>query len=297
MSRAHRCLGLGQGDVRMPSRGIKLNRTPDFGSARADDADRESAAAPARRFREPGRCAGLRRPGRNGRELLRRQRQARRRCFRIGSCASRRRSSPGASCRSPLERGARVAVMAETNPDFLRFFFACQYAGLVPVALPASVNLGGHDAYVARLARPARRAAARRSRWRRASSCVSCAKPPKAWTSLSRARPPTFDELPEQNVALRPSGPDRNRLPAIHVGEHELPARRGDHAAARCSATLPASSITASTSSPTTAAFRGCRSTTTWVSSAACWPRWRRSARSTISTRAISRCARGAGWN
>ena len=51
----------------------------------------------------------------------------------------------------PLERGARVAIVAETNPDFLRFFFACQYAGLVPVALPAAVNLGGHDAYVVRL--------------------------------------------------------------------------------------------------------------------------------------------------
>ena len=25
-----------------------------------------------------------------------------------------------------LERGARVAVVADTNPDFLRFFFACQ---------------------------------------------------------------------------------------------------------------------------------------------------------------------------
>ena len=53
----------------------------------------------------------------------------------------------------PLERGARVAVVAETNPDFLRFFFACQYAGLVPVALPASANLGGHEAYVGRLRR------------------------------------------------------------------------------------------------------------------------------------------------
>ena len=50
-----------------------------------------------------------------------------------------------------LKRGARVALVAETNPDFLRYFFACQYAGMVPVALPASINLGGHDAYVARL--------------------------------------------------------------------------------------------------------------------------------------------------
>lgn len=47
-----------------------------------------------------------------------------------------------------LARQARVALVAETHPDFLRFFFACQYAGLVPVPLPVSVNLGSHAAYV-----------------------------------------------------------------------------------------------------------------------------------------------------
>jgi fatty-acyl-CoA synthase len=50
-----------------------------------------------------------------------------------------------------LKRGSRLAIVAETNPDFLCFFFACQYAGLVPVALPASINLGGHEVYVNRL--------------------------------------------------------------------------------------------------------------------------------------------------
>ena len=52
-----------------------------------------------------------------------------------------------------LPRMSRVAVIAETNPDFLRFFFACQYAGLVPVPLPVSVNLGNHRAYVDHLRR------------------------------------------------------------------------------------------------------------------------------------------------
>ncbi len=50
-----------------------------------------------------------------------------------------------------LERGSRVALIAETQPDFLRFFFACQYAGLVPVPLPVSINLGSHKAYVRQL--------------------------------------------------------------------------------------------------------------------------------------------------
>jgi fatty-acyl-CoA synthase len=52
-----------------------------------------------------------------------------------------------------LERGARVALVAETTPDFPRFFFACQYAGLIPVPLPASIHLGGHEAYVEQLSR------------------------------------------------------------------------------------------------------------------------------------------------
>ena len=48
--------------------------------------------------------------------------------------------------------GGRVALVAETSPHFVRFFWACQYAGLVPVPLPATIQIGGHAAYVAQLA-------------------------------------------------------------------------------------------------------------------------------------------------
>jgi fatty-acyl-CoA synthase len=50
-----------------------------------------------------------------------------------------------------LPRQSRVALVAETDPDFLCLFFACQYAGLVPVPLPAAVHLGGRGAYVRQL--------------------------------------------------------------------------------------------------------------------------------------------------
>ena len=63
--------------------------------------------------------------------------------------------------RTGVARGERVAIIAETSPDFLIFFFACQYAGLVPVPLPLSVNLGGREAYVARLRNMMMRADAR----------------------------------------------------------------------------------------------------------------------------------------
>jgi len=46
-----------------------------------------------------------------------------------------------------------VALVADTNPDFVRFFFACQYAGLTPVPLPAQLQLGARKAYVTQLKR------------------------------------------------------------------------------------------------------------------------------------------------
>lgn len=49
--------------------------------------------------------------------------------------------------------GDRVGIVAETNPMFHHFFFACLYAGLIPVALPASVQLGARKAYVGQIRR------------------------------------------------------------------------------------------------------------------------------------------------
>lgn len=50
-----------------------------------------------------------------------------------------------------LSRGDRIAAIAETDSDFAVVFFAGQYSGLVPIALPISLNLGGHEAYVRQL--------------------------------------------------------------------------------------------------------------------------------------------------
>jgi len=47
-----------------------------------------------------------------------------------------------------FERGARIAVVAETSPDFMQVFFACQYAGLIPAPMPMPVNLGGKEGYL-----------------------------------------------------------------------------------------------------------------------------------------------------
>jgi len=49
-----------------------------------------------------------------------------------------------------LKRGDRVAIVAETSPEFMAVFFGCQYAGLVPCPMPYSMYIGGKDAYVER---------------------------------------------------------------------------------------------------------------------------------------------------
>ena len=50
-----------------------------------------------------------------------------------------------------VTRGDRIALVAETRSEFVILFFACQYAGLVPVPLPATVSLGGRDQYLRQL--------------------------------------------------------------------------------------------------------------------------------------------------
>jgi fatty-acyl-CoA synthase len=105
-----------------------------------------------------------------------------------------------------LQKGDRVALVAETNPDFLRFFFACQYGGLVPVALPASIKLGGHATFVTQL------------RGLLASSQAEIAMAPSGYLSFLEEAgqglglrligdPQVFDRLPEVAVDFQPVDP------------------------------------------------------------------------------------------
>ena len=59
-----------------------------------------------------------------------------------------------------FERGSRVALVAETSPDFFRVFFACQYAGIIPAPIPLPVNLGGKEGYLTQVLLMARGAKA-----------------------------------------------------------------------------------------------------------------------------------------
>jgi fatty-acyl-CoA synthase len=51
-----------------------------------------------------------------------------------------------------LKPGDRVALIAETGPEFAALFFGCIYAGAWPVPLPLPTSFGGRDSYVDQLA-------------------------------------------------------------------------------------------------------------------------------------------------
>ena len=50
-----------------------------------------------------------------------------------------------------LNRGDRVALIAETEVGFVEAFFACQYAGLVAVPLAIPIGMGQRHSYIAKL--------------------------------------------------------------------------------------------------------------------------------------------------
>ncbi|NQE64913.1 AMP-binding enzyme, associated with serine palmitoyltransferase [Caulobacter sp. RHG1] len=57
--------------------------------------------------------------------------------------------------------GDSVALLAETDGDFVRAFFACQYAGLLPAPMALPTPLGGREAYIEQISNLAKSAQAR----------------------------------------------------------------------------------------------------------------------------------------
>jgi fatty-acyl-CoA synthase len=109
-------------------------------------------------------------------------------------------------CSLGLERGARVALVADTHPDFIRFFFACQYAGLIPVPLPASVHMGGRNSYINQLRRlllSCRATVAMATEDFLPFLCEAA----EGLNLRFCGTPETFAELPEAPMPLSPLGP------------------------------------------------------------------------------------------
>ena len=107
-----------------------------------------------------------------------------------------------------LPRGARVIMVAETMSYFHRFFFACQYAGLVPVPVPVPISLGGKEAYVHRLRRMIE--AADVSLAVASTDTIGLLRAATAELRLDFvATPDAFDRLPEAD-GLEPVRPDES---------------------------------------------------------------------------------------
>ncbi|WP_020180142.1 fatty acyl-AMP ligase [Methylopila sp. M107] len=52
-----------------------------------------------------------------------------------------------------VKPGEHVALIADTEGDFVRLFFACAYAGVVPAPMPLPMAFGGREGYIAHLAK------------------------------------------------------------------------------------------------------------------------------------------------
>ncbi|WP_207461659.1 fatty acyl-AMP ligase [Azospirillum sp. SYSU D00513] len=65
--------------------------------------------------------------------------------------ATQARSLARRMLRSGIAAGDRIALIAETDADFVRAFCACQFAGAIPVPLPLPMPFGGREGYIAHL--------------------------------------------------------------------------------------------------------------------------------------------------
>lgn len=127
----------------------------------------------------------------------------------------------------PLERGARLGILADTQPLFHRFFFACQYAGLVPVALPAGFQLGGGDAYTEQLEKllescGARIAVAPESHihfLKRAAAAVA----ERTGVAVQVDGAAGFEALPEDPAELKPLSGDETAYLQYTSGSTQFP--------------------------------------------------------------------------
>jgi fatty-acyl-CoA synthase len=102
-----------------------------------------------------------------------------------------------------LARGARVVMVADTDPDFAVFFMACQYAGLQPVPVAVPTTIGGQAAYVEQLRRQIE--AAEASAAMAPMELMLFLEAAAAGLGLVHVGPPSsFEALPAGAAPLRP---------------------------------------------------------------------------------------------
>ncbi|WP_292976859.1 fatty acyl-AMP ligase [Nitrosomonas sp.] len=124
-----------------------------------------------------------------------------------------------------LTRNSRVALIADTTPEFVELFFACRFAGLVPFAMPVPVNLGSRAIYVQQL----------KGMLESSGASVAIANPDfielldEVVENLGRSElkwsgtPEQLNLLPEADVVLHPNSPDETAYLQFTSGSTRLP--------------------------------------------------------------------------
>ena len=103
-------------------------------------------------------------------------------------------------------RGSTVAILAHTDPLFVRLFFACQYAGYVPVPLPLMLQLSSAESYVKQLKRLLEISKAKA--FFAPAEFLKFAEEAARKAGLEHwGTEETLEALPEKEAALRPLGP------------------------------------------------------------------------------------------
>lgn len=126
-----------------------------------------------------------------------------------------------------LPRGSRIAIIADTSPEFIELFFACRYAGLVPFAMPVPVNLGSHAIYVQQLKGmlESSQASIALANIDYISFLEEAAKQPSEQTSVLQwvGTPKNLSDLPAKNTKLQPNHPDETAYLQFTSGSTRTP--------------------------------------------------------------------------
>lgn len=118
------------------------------------------------------------------------------------------------------EPNDRVGLIAETSPDFAIMFFACQYAGVLPVPISMPTSLGGKDIYKDQIRRIGKTAGL--NLLLAPSSMLSLVSEAMA-NSKVRIGELSGASLPPRNADLRPFGKDDNCYVQFSSGSTSSP--------------------------------------------------------------------------
>lgn len=121
-----------------------------------------------------------------------------------------------------LHRGDRMLLVADTTPEFVEAFMACQYAGIVPVPVSLPVGLGAKTGYVDQLCLQLAGSGARAAMAAEGLGGF-LAEAAEGANLLLHGEPAAFAALPEADVEPQPLGPDERCYLQYSSGSTRFP--------------------------------------------------------------------------